>query len=122
MTKISEFDELNQEHMTALFDALRERCLKNDNFKRQNMYVYDWRLAQKYKVFANRHIPYGVFAKMPELFNVNNIPHVVGVPRPCRYTFCQLYRNVGADNVRRVMYNNRRQKWLDSLGDENVVS
>ena len=80
MTKISEFDELNQEHMTALLSALRERCLKNANFKRQNMYVYDWRLAQKYKVFANRHIPYGVFAKMPELFNVNNIPHVVGVP------------------------------------------
>ena len=122
MTKISEFDELNQEHMTALFQALQERCSKNADFKRQNMYVYDWRLSRKYNVFNNRHIPYGIFAKMPELFNVNNMPHVVGVPRPCRYIFCQLYRNVGADNVRRVMYNNRRQKWLDSLGDENVVS
>ena len=122
MTKISEFDELNQEHMTALFQALKERCSKDANFKRQNMYVYDWRLARKYKVFESRHIQYGVFAKMAELFNVNNMPSVVGYPRPCRYTFCQLYRNVGADNVRRVMYNNRRQKWLDSLGDENVVS
>ena len=114
MTKISEFDELNQEHMTALFQALKERCSKDANFKRQNMYVYDWRLARKYKVFESRHIQYGVFAKMAELFNVNNMPSVVGYPRPCRYTFCQLYRNVGADNVRRVMYNNRRQKWLDS--------
>ena len=122
MTKISEFDELNQEHMTALFQALQERCSKNADFKRQNMYVYDWRLGQKYKEFNNRHIQFGTFAKMAELFNVNNMPHVVGVPRPCRYTFCNLYTNVGADNVRRVMYNNRRQKWLDSLGDENVVS
>ena len=122
MTKISEFDELNQEHMTALFQALREKCSKDANFKRQNMYVYDWRLSRQYDVFKNRHIQYGVFAKMPELFNVKNMPQVAGIPRPCRYTFCQLYRNVGADNVRRVMYNNRRQKWLDSLGDENVVS
>tara|TARA_Y100000004_G_scaffold167144_1_gene199480 strand:+ start:927 stop:1295 length:369 start_codon:yes stop_codon:yes gene_type:complete len=122
MTKISEFDELNQEHMTALFQALKERCSKDANFKRQNMYVYDWRLGRKFDVFTNRHIQYGVFAKMPELFNVNNMPEVAGIPRPCRYTFCQLYRNVGADNVRRAMYNNRRQKWLDSLGDENVVS
>ena len=122
MTKISEFDELNQEHMSALYQALCEKCSKNPAFARQNMYVYDWRLARQYNVFNNRHIPYSTFAKMAELFNVKNMPHLVGVPRPCRYTFCSLYRNVGADNVRRVMYNNRRQKWLDSLGDENVVS
>ena len=122
MTKISEFDELNQEHMTALFEALRERCSRDATFKRRNMYVYDWRLAQQHAIFTNRHISYGTFAKMADLFNVKNMPHVVGLPRPCRYTFCQLYRNVGADNFRRVMYNNRRQKWLDSLGDENVVS
>ena len=122
MTKISEFDELNQEHMSALFQALCEKCFKEPDFKQKNMYVYEWRLAKKYKVFANRHVQYGTFAKMAELFNVKNMPHLVGVPRPCRYTFCTLYRNVGAENVRRVMYNNRRQKWLDSLGDENVVS
>ena len=121
MTKISEFDEQNQEHMTALFQALRERCSKDANFKRQNMYVYDWRLARKYSVFNNRHIQYGTFAKMADLFNIENLPDG-GFQRAYRYTFTQLYRNVGADNVRRVMYNNRRQKWLDSLGDEDVVS
>jgi len=121
MTKISEFDEQNQEHMTALFQALCEKCSKDANFKRQNMYVYDWRLAQKFSVFNNRHIQFGTFAKMADLFNVNNLTDG-GVARAYRYTFTSIYRNVGADNVRRVMYNNRRQKWLDSLGDENVVS
>jgi len=121
MTKISEFDELNQEHMTALFQALRDRCSNEPAFNRQNMYIYDWRLSQKYDVFKNRHIQYGTFAKMPELFKVDNLPGS-DLNRPYRYTFSALYRNVGEANFRRVMYNTRRQAWLDSLGDEDVVS